>query len=514
MTFLYNITAMKQGTPSYLIIILTVFSISACSRQKQESERKVEATTQITVMDNIIGSLDIGIGWNDASVQEDRWPKHKFSDEDWDRYFELMAWSGCHWLRHAVTISDWEPVNDNNDPFNTDWNGFSFNSVRMQRHYIFLEHAEKHNIKILLANWRLGARWMTTENENWTSAHPDNEEEYAESLAALVYHLKRVKKYQSVWALSLWNEPNGNWGSYTGNKAHYPDSFWPLYKVVLNHLDRLGVQNELLMLGPDTSTGGKPEHISEMLKTYGPILDIIADHDYSAYRGEKMDKSVAAYRQLIFDIEKVLGKKLPFVIGEFGNYGAGAQAVENDSLVYDGALSTTAYLIRMLNNGVNGLARWEFHIYGDAHRNFGALTNSDPNYLFKPYGPVFYPHAIMARYVKPGWKVRQLQNEPKVDGLYATALTSPENDITILLLNDGVDPLSLDLKLKASSHHSVLHHLTVTGPTPDRIVQHSDVLTKIAGVRVTLPPRSITALTSVAVGDLTLPGKLSLKRTE
>jgi hypothetical protein len=64
---------------------------------------------------------------------------------------------------------------------------------------------------------------------------------------------------------------------------------------------------------------------------------------------------------------------MPFVIGEFGNYGAGSQAVDVDSLVYDGALSTTEYLIRMLNNGVAGLARWEFHIYGDTWRNLEPL---------------------------------------------------------------------------------------------------------------------------------------------
>ena len=76
-----------------------------------------------------------------------------------------MEWSGCHWLRHAVTITDWEPVNDNKDPENTDWTGFTFDSDRMQRHYIFLEQAEKHNIKVLLTNWRLGAKWLTGQEE-------------------------------------------------------------------------------------------------------------------------------------------------------------------------------------------------------------------------------------------------------------------------------------------------------------------------------------------------------------
>lgn len=131
----------------------------------------------------------------------------------------------------------------------------------------------------------------------------------SESLAAPIYHLKKVKNYRHIWALSLWNEPNGNW-AYIGPKARYPDSFWPLYVKVEHELKRLGVRKDRLLLGPDTSTGGHPEHIPEMLSKYGPILDIIADHDYSAFRGERMDRSVAAYdRSTKMILNKLLGKR-------------------------------------------------------------------------------------------------------------------------------------------------------------------------------------------------------------
>ncbi|HLF33927.1 MAG TPA: hypothetical protein VI583_06805 [Cyclobacteriaceae bacterium] len=491
---------------SPLLLPVIAFLLLACDGRKTEQTYAL----QITIRENIIGSMDIGIGWNDATAIEGRWVKHEMTEDDWDRYFGLMEWSGCHWLRHAAVIPAWEPVNDNNDPENTDFSKFTFDSEDMQKHYRFLEQAEKRNIKVLFANWRLETRWMTKQQDNWNKAHPDNEEEFAEAIAAVIYHLTAVKKFRSVWALSLWNEPNGDW-AYLGPKSNYPESFWPLYAAVDKHLKRLGVRERILMLGPDTSTGGKPEHIPGMLEMYPGILDIICDHDYSAFRGERMDRSIAAYYQLMNDLTKVPGKKLPFVIGEFGNYGAGSQAVDDDVKVYDGALSTVTYLIRMLNHGAAGLARWEFHTYGDSWRNFGALTSMDSNYVFKPYGPVFYPHAITARYVKPGWKVREYQAVGTTDGTFTTVLTSERGDqVSVLMLNDTEEPRSI--LLKSDIPYTVLHHLSVTGPIPAGIDLHDDLKFRSKGVKVLLPPRSITALTNVEVGDLSLPEKLSLRR--
>lgn len=507
------------------------------------------ATTQITVLKDVAGCLDVGIGWNSSGCLNSRWPeflglgfggggqrlKRKFSQEEWDRYFGLMEWSGCHWLRHAISISDWMPRRGNTN--RTDRMEFAFDSEEMQRHYTVLDQAEKRGIKVLLANWNLGTGWAAqgeqhkqnggratwnlgsgwliqrqiAREDGWFKRHPDNEDTFAEALAALVYHLKREKKYQCVWALSLWNEPNGKW-AYSGSKANYPDSFWPLYGTVDRHLHRLGVRDEVMLLGPDTSTGGYPRHIFKMLKKYGPVLDIIADHDYSAFRGKAMFRSVTAYAQLVRNIEEVCGKRIPFVISEFGNYGGGNGSVDDDNQVYDGALSTTAYLIRMINQGTAGLARWEFLIYGNEWRNFGALTNTDANYLFHPYGPVFYPHAIMARYVKPGWDVRKVQIGDTSAALWATALTSKHGDITILLLNDGTKPISMRLRLDIQPAPNRLHHLMVTGPIPQGILRGEDLTLGKGEIKIALPPKSISALTSLPPGNLDRPGKLALKR--
>ena len=507
--------------------------------QPGRKENKVQQSRQefglrnaralITVLKDVVGHLDIGIGWNSSGCLDSRWPeylvlgnegagrwlKRKFSPEDWDKYFGLMAWSGCHWLRHSILISDWAPLR--NHSFKTNRNMFDFASKRMQRHYTVLDQADKHGIKVLLTNWNLGTGSLrltnkrTTQEDGRLKEHPENEDAFAESLAMMVYHLKREKKYQCVWALSLWNEPNGEW-AYTGPKANYPDSFWPLYKLVDKHLRRLGVRDEILLFGPDTSTGGHPHHIAKMLEKHGPILDIIGDHDYSAFRGKAMVRSLAAYDRLMRDIDKLYGRRVPFVISEFGNYGMGPGAVDDDKQVYNGALSTIAYLIRMINRGTAGLARWEFLIYGANWRNFGALTSMDQDYVFRPYGPIFYPHAITARYIKPGWYVCKVRVEADGDFLSITALTSPQGDITILLLNDDENPISLRLRLDLQSLPDRFHHLLVTGPIPEGIQQEKDLVHDNGELKITIPPKSIAALTSLPPGNLNQPEKLALER--
>lgn len=504
---------MKRGknivTFLSIVTILITSDFTVCHGQKTGSSK--EPLIRASIGNTILGCLDIGIGWNDATVLDGRWYKNSFSVEEWNSYFGLMEWSGCHWLRHAVTITDWEPQNDNTDPHSIDWSRLTFDAENMKRHYTFFDQAENRGIKMLVTNWRLGAKWMTAQNDNWILAHPDSNEEFAEAVAALIYHLKKVKKYQCIWALSLWNEPNGDW-AYTGPKSKYPDTFWPLYVAVDNHLRELGVRDEILLLGPDTSTGGKPGHILEMLAQYGSILDIICDHDYSAFRGERMDQSISAYSNLIKDLKKLPGKQLPFVIGEFGNYGAGSKAVDDDSKVYDGALSTTVYLIQMLNNGASGLARWEFHIYGDTWRNFGALTQTDPEYLFKPYGPVFYIHAITAKYVKPGWKVREISFDKKMEGIYATALASPDNDLTVLMLNDTEKPLQISIKYPVNLRNKILHHMSVSGPMPSGIELHENIINDGDGIIIDISPKSVATLTTLPAGDLNQPQRLALRK--
>jgi hypothetical protein len=54
--------------------------------------------------------------------------------------------------------------------------------------------------------------------------------------------------------------------------------------------------------------------------------------------------------------------------------------------------------------------------------------------------------------------------------------------------------------------------MSVAGPMPEGIDLHGNIRLEEKEIRITLPARSVTTLTSLPAGDLTMPEKLSLKR--
>lgn len=481
---------------------------------RTSGSRQADAAVRISVLRDVVGCLEIGVGWNDSSCLHGRWPeiraahdgeygrrfRRRFSHDDWDRYFGLLEWSGCHWLRHSVAIADWAASGDSG--------AFAFDSRSMRRHYLVLDQAERRGIRVLLANWNMG---LDRSGRAPAHQHPTDAESFAGALAALVHHLKRVRRYECVWALSLWNEPDQR-RSYAGSQAKYPETFWPLFETVDRHLRNAGVRDDIALLGPESTTGGRPQQIAEMLRANDSFLDVVADHDYSAFRGKAMFRSVASYEWLVQQLRGFRAEPPPLVISEFGNYGNGSGPVDDDDEVYDGALSTTAYLIRMMNKGVAGLARWEFAIYGRHWRNFGGLTNADGLHLFRPYAPVYFPHAITARYVEPGWQVRRTQVENGGDAVSVAGLTSQHADLTLIILNDDDVARTAHLTLGLERPVERLRHLRVAPPVADGITRREDIVMGRDTASMTLAPRSITVLTTLPEGDLTRPSELALRR--
>lgn len=506
------------------VLAWAVLTVAGCRPAvvRQQSELELRVT------EDVVGRMSEGIGWNSIITLEERWPPHftghDFTPQDWDRYFDLLQWSGCHWVRCGVNMADWEPDNDDDDPHHLNPDGFAFNSERMQRNYLVFDHLEKRGIDFVVAEWGGRCEWLRAAAEpgehHGGHSGPDPREEFVESLAALAQHLKRVKKYTHFRSLSLWNEPNLSWPG-DSTTASYPEDFWPLYGRLDRRLVNLGLRSEIRLFGPDTSTSGASAHILRMLRRFGPVLDVIADHDYEDYfdydghggQGRGMAVGVEAYGRLVRELETISARPLPVVISEFGNYGARAGAVDDDAAVYDGAISTAELVVRLLNVGVAGFARWSFEAYGDRWRNFGALTATDPACVFRPYGPVYYPHAVLARYVKPQWIVmrtaitggRDAHGTPRV---WAAALRSHAGEFTILVINDAFE--GKELRVEAAHRSRVLHWLYVEGPIPTGLRRGGDVRLENGTGRVMLEPRSINALTTMDPGDLTLPQRRSL----
>ena len=499
---------------------------------------ELDNTVALRVTSEAAGKLELGIGWNwihlDASPPE-------YSDEEWNAYLALLAWTNPRWVRYGLSFAQWEPRNDDHDPDHFDWDGFTFDSPMMKHHYRMLDFCEKQDIAVMVTNWGCGnggSGWMAetvrnralkdTDAKWWTDAPYDNRE-FVESIAALLYQLKTVRKYTCVKQVSLWNEPNGDW-SYNSPNAFYPYTFLPLYPLLHEKLSAMGLREEIQICGPDTScTYEDKAAIPGLLRYVREAVDVISDHDYigfldSAARFVPIEKAVPAYARLVADLDATYGRHVPFAIAELGNYGNGAGGVDKDDEVWTGMLSTTELILRTMQVGVSGFLRWEFRPYGGSGRNFGALTTVNPLKLFEPYRPVYYGHALLARHCDRDSTVLKAElsggkDENGVARVHAAALLLPDQHLTICLVNDGLAAKTVaitlpDLPLPAAA----FQHLFYDATLPETIQLGKPIEAAKGALLVALKPRSITTLTTRAQGttraELEEPLRLAPQRLE
>ena len=438
----------------------------------------------------------------------------------WSAFLELLAWTQPSWIRYGVNLGQWEPANDDDDPSHPNWPAFKFRSPAMLNHYRVLDLCEKRGIDVLWANWCIGdrasgANWLAesvhdpqdgdTDDDPYNDA-PYDPEEFAESIAACLYHLKVVRGYTCVKQVSVWNEPDQGW-SYNSPSAKYPERFWTYYDALARHLRRLGLRDAVKILGPETSPSSyaKLPGLGKCLSLYSDEVDILAFHDYIGYadyqcvdRGVPISRAATPYAELATIAPR------PVAVTEFGNMGNGSGEVSGTAAVWAGSLSACRLVIEGLNFGAAGFLRWEFKPYGASWQNFGALTTVSRTHLFEPYRPVFFPHALLCRAMVRGAEVLKTvvnggRDENGVPRVVCVALHQRDTGHALVLLNDGFAPkrVSIHFDPKVFGRGAVrFGHLSYDASLSSTFQRHPDAVVQDGAITLKLAPRSIHALST------------------
>ena len=467
-----------------------------------------------------VGTLELGIGWNTGFFYGSL---RDYTDAEWKAWLDLLMWTNPQWLRYALHFWHWEPRNDDHDPNHFNWDGFAFDSPWMRTHYRVLDRCEKEGVRVMINNRACGpggTGWMAETvrtpglkdtDDRWHTDHPYDEREFVESMAALVHHLKTVKRYKCVTQVSLWNEPDGGW-SYNSPSAFYPYTFFPLFRRFHDKLTAMKLRDQVLIVGPDGSSSYEDlPAIPGLLRHVRQAVDVVAEHDYKAfldgsYAHTPIAEALPAYAKLVKDLDAMYGRHVPFGIAEFGNSGNGAGGVNEDKDVWVGTLATTELTLRAMQVGVGGFLRWEFQVYGRGNRNFGALTSTVPGKLFAPYRPVYFGHALVGRYCALGSSVLKLglaggRDENKVARAHAAALLLPDGHVTLYFVNDGLKPKSVSVTLPAVKLPTpTFQHLWYDGTLPATIQRAKPIAAAGGALKLTLRPQSIVTLTTRTKG--------------
>ena len=416
----------------------------------------------------------------------------KVADSLWKEYCGLIDETGMQYVRLNVSFTMWEPINDNDDPFDTDFdsgfifspdfskrddiqsnaNGFpDLNYAYLDAFYRLLDHFEERGLFVILANWDNGSEALgfCPDKKNWLASvdssgaqlgrgkdlNVNSLDEYAETFAAIMYHLKEEKKYSCVKGFSFYNEPENL------NKA--PSVLAEVYNKFGEHLERLGIRDEVMIQAFDGSItwmaadGGSLTRIPDMEKKCGDNMDIYSLHWYhsTVESGEmigKNDVRGVISEHLIPEVKRLVeqaGDK-PLILGELGTFafqqgdGPDGRAIKD----YRTRIFAAEAAIQLFNAGVKGYGLWIYNCYYHSYHTMLDYDPSDPQRIV-PDKQYFYPSALIMKYLPSGTDIissEVIDCDDDYRHVWACVGIRPDGKQTILAVNEGTDSASLTLE--------------------------------------------------------------------
>ena len=499
-------------------------------------------------------SVEPGLEWGTLHSQHIPYPK---DEEGWDDFFKLIDFLNPQFVRLQLGMTQWEPVNDNDNPQNMNLDsGFIFSpnfrtqhpkqhlvkenaDIYMQSLYKILDHFEERSTFVFLANWNLASAnfsseglWISAAGDNNQFGYPYDIEEFTESLAALVYHLKADREYACVQGISIWNEPenykNGNFFSgYTGDETYY-EMLAKIYKSLDAQLKKCGVRDGIGIFAIDGSVeynnfgDGGNQQTTKLLELCGDVIDYISLHTYETslnyetelrtqgtIEGGLINRLVKhVFNQLDSYAEKTGTEPKKFVSGEFGSF----EYVEGDGgeRLFVQRLHSVEAFMAMMNNRMKAAATWDLN--ANTHTVWRLLTfaretivqgateaESNQNWVeykrFVPEPIYYYPLALAGKYIKQGSDVvrTEISGFEDENGVQRVASLAVKNgaDKTLLLVNDSFS----EADIKLSGFTGSFYRGTVNENAYYKIINEGSARLE-EGTRIKLAPRSITVFTT------------------
>lgn len=452
-------------------------------------------------------------------------------DKLWQEYFDMIDYSGMQYVRLCVSMTMWEPINDNDDPFDTDFeSGFIFspkfsersdaqgegagfpalNYAYLKAFYKLLDHFEEKGLYVILGNWDNGSEALgfCPNNENWLASTDANGnklgrgndlnvislDEYAETFAAIMYHLVEEKGYTCVKGFSFYNEPEQLKGG--------QDTLVAVYNKFDEHLKRLGIREKTMIQAFDgpvfwmAADNGNANRITDMDKECGDAMDIIGYHVYLAtvesgdkVEGNDVRGTVSTY--IIPEVKKMIAQSdgRPVVVSELGTFAfSGSASSEESGKDYMTRIFAAEAAIELFNCGAKGYGLWIYNCYLHKYYTMLSYDPKDSNRLI-PDKVNYYPSSLIMKHLPGGTDIvtsEVVGCEDDYKHVWAAAGVRPDGTSAILLVNDGAEPAQLTLNGTDGRQYSYYY---VDADHTDNIYEDTDVTDTVL-----LRPYSIVVL--------------------
>lgn len=355
-------------------------------------------------------------------------------------------------LRVMVLPQWYEPQNDNGDPAVADYAGFRFDSPEMQSLYPILDLAQEMKIPVTIVPWGATPESFMSSAKGWI-VRPENLEEYAENISALLYYLIKECKYTCIDEVTPGNEPDGWW--------IVPAEYVAICKALHARLKADGLLGHVrLNLIDSTDRGGHFGFIEECTRQLDGIADVINSHTY-IFGYETPTKDIMQWEEKNCSIAASIG--LRHCVGEFGSNQPTSSSRQTDIDLYRRGVLMVRNAISFLAAGAYNISYWQlFDQYYGRHDDYRAMQqlgmwrSVKADYTSEPYHhlidcdyevrPQYYAYSLLTRFVRPGAQVFRMDADGDLGLTNALCVRNKDKSYVYIVANQENEDLHVTLR--------------------------------------------------------------------
>ncbi len=437
-----------------------------------------------------------------------------YTDADWEEWLARIDDMELQSIRTQVFPEWYERANDDDNPnsFNKNSPNVDFNSIEMQQLYRLLDICEARGIKVDLSFYgcngifasqdgKINGSWLAnTYKNNWITApklvdengkpFPGNEE-YAESVSALLSHLLNEKKYTCIYEFSMFPEPNL---SFLGPDGKSDDAaFAEFCKTVRSRLLKDGLWGKIILSGP-----GDCAYDSERYNNYITSLEgVMTKNTSSVYKFNNSNTNAEMYEYAKVNVDMCKALGYTWGVCESGSDLFIDPANQEDIDTYDRALLLARTVINYTNAGCTNIKYWVLNdVYYDGYVMRLGLWKLANDKFKAEARPQFYSWSLITKYTEFGSEIYPVESsDPDV---CITAYRLPTGEWTYMIANTGNTVKRITIASKHSTAQKTMNVYEMSGttvPTDNRTVKSSRTVTSVeGGMNVTVRSNSFTVI--------------------